>query len=150
MTRAAERSRSDLRAEHRAVVIGEDEDDGPSPKVVAESDGPPRLVPEGEVEREGRGQVLFDAHLPQVGVDRLPVWTPSAREPRRQGEREEERSASCRGSPPEEGPAVGAAAANPLRAVQNPPRSSRHARSAIRSITRSIGMRATPAAGPQD
>src|SRR6185369_11298866 len=47
-------------AEHRAVVVGEHQDHGPRPEVLAEPDGPPVLVLEDGVERQARAETLRD------------------------------------------------------------------------------------------
>ena len=55
----------DLGAEHRAVVVGEDENHRPSSEELSEPDRPSELVEEEGVERQTLSQALLDADLPQ-------------------------------------------------------------------------------------
>src|SRR5207248_6704243 len=66
----AERARQPadhLRAQHRAVVVGEDEHDRPLAEVVAELDGGAAFVAEFDIERNSLVEPLFKSDLSQRG-----------------------------------------------------------------------------------
>ncbi len=65
LQQGADQSVEHLRAEHRAAVVRQDQDDRPLAEVVAEPDGLPRLIAEGQVERHLRVEFLVEAHPAQ-------------------------------------------------------------------------------------